>query len=232
MNLRFRFVKLGRVRWTSHRDVARMWERALRRARIPIAYTEGFSPRPKLSFGLALPTGCESLAEYVDVALASPVELAGLQARMTFLLPAGVDVTAVSTVPADSDSLQQDVTSCSWEIEVPTSSPDELRKAVERVLGADSLPLERERKGRREVDDLRPAVLALSTAGTADGRSLLIAELATRPRGVRPVELARLMGLELGLAKRTIQWIERDGSRSEPLAADPAFAAEAKDRAS
>ncbi len=55
VRLRIRFAKMGRVRWTSHRDVARMWERALRRARLPMAYTEGFSPRPKLSFGLALP---------------------------------------------------------------------------------------------------------------------------------------------------------------------------------
>ena len=69
MRVRFRFAKLGKVRFTSQRDVARMWERALRRAGLPLAYTEGFSPRPQLSFGLALPTGCESLAEYLDVAL-------------------------------------------------------------------------------------------------------------------------------------------------------------------
>src|ERR1019366_4196594 len=69
MRIRFRFAKLGKIRFTSQRDVARMWERALRRAALPLAYTEGFSPRPQLSFGLALPTGCESLAEYLDVVL-------------------------------------------------------------------------------------------------------------------------------------------------------------------
>ena len=69
MRIRFRFAKLGKIRCTSQRDVARMWERALRRAGLPLAYTEGFSPRPQLSFGLALPTGCESVAEYLDVAL-------------------------------------------------------------------------------------------------------------------------------------------------------------------
>ena len=57
MRIRLRFRKQGKVRFTSHRDVARMWERALRRLQLPVAYTEGFSPRPKLSFGLALPTG-------------------------------------------------------------------------------------------------------------------------------------------------------------------------------
>ena len=65
MRLRVRFVKLGRVRFTSHRDVARMWERAVRRIGLPVARTEGFSPRPKLAFGLALSTGHESLAEYL-----------------------------------------------------------------------------------------------------------------------------------------------------------------------
>jgi len=69
MRIRFRYSKLGKIRFTSQRDVARMWERAIRRAHLPIAYTEGFSPRPQLSFGLALPTGAESLAEYLDMAL-------------------------------------------------------------------------------------------------------------------------------------------------------------------
>ena len=64
MRIRFRFAKLGKIRFTSQRDVARMCERALRRASLPLAYTEGFSPRPQLSFGLALPTGAESLAEH------------------------------------------------------------------------------------------------------------------------------------------------------------------------
>ena len=70
MKLRLRFSKTGKVRWTSHRDVARMWERAFRRTRLPLVYTAGFSPRPKISFGLALPTGHESVAEYLDVELA------------------------------------------------------------------------------------------------------------------------------------------------------------------
>src|SRR6478672_6634244 len=67
MKVRIRFSKLGKIRFTSHRDVARIWERALRRAAVPVAYTEGFSPHPKLSFGLALSTGHESLGEYLDV---------------------------------------------------------------------------------------------------------------------------------------------------------------------
>ena len=75
--LRLRFTKAGKVRFTSHRDVARMWERALRRSRLPVAYSQGFSPHPLVSFGLALPTGCESHGEYLDVRLgpAAPEEI-------------------------------------------------------------------------------------------------------------------------------------------------------------
>jgi radical SAM-linked protein len=202
-----------------------MWERALRRARLPVAYTEGFSPRPKLSFGLALPTGCESCAEYLDVALREPVAAPELAATLSSLLPDGVDVLAAQVLPTGTGSLQEEVTSCRWEIDVPHMDPDALSAVVARVLGAEVLPVMRERKGRPVTDDLRPSVLALSSAGPSGDGAGLLAELGTRPRGVRPAELAQVMGIEFGLARRTNQWIERDGSRWEPLATTAADAA-------
>jgi radical SAM-linked protein len=230
MKVRTRFTKLGRVRWTSHRDVARMWERALRRGRVPVAYTAGFSPRPQLSFGLALPTGCESVAEYLDITLAEPFDAAAVGALLGPLLPEGVDVVAAGVIEPGTASLQEAVSSCTWEIEVP-GDPDDLGAAIERVLGAGSLPIQRERKGRQVVDDLRPSVLALSSVAGASG-PVLLAELGTRPRGVRPSELAQAMGIELGLARRTRQLIECDGSRWEPLVADHPGAAISWERAS
>jgi hypothetical protein len=118
--VRFRFIKTGKIRWTSHRDVARMWERAFRRVGLPLSYSAGFSPRPKVSFGLALPTGHESVAEYLDVDLA--VEVAGLDApaldammaSLSEALPAGVDVTAGALIEARAPSLQESVLSCTW----------------------------------------------------------------------------------------------------------------------
>jgi radical SAM-linked protein len=225
VRLRIRFAKIGRVRWTSHRDVARMWERALRKARLPVAYTEGFSPRPKLSFGLALPTGCESEAEYLDVALREPVAPDEVTSTFSSLLPVGVDVVAAQVLPEGAGSLQEEVTSCRWEIDVPQLDPDGLDQVIARVLGAEVLSVTRERKGRPVTDDLRPSVLGLSSSGPCGSGTLLVAELGTRPRGVRPAELAQVMGTELGLARRTNQWIERDGSRWEPLATPAADAA-------
>jgi radical SAM-linked protein len=237
--LRIRFTKLGKVRFTSHRDVARMWERALRRSGLAVARSQGFNPRPLLSFGLALPTGAESLAEYLDVALvpgelAVPDEKTGpelddLVGRFTGLLPEGIDATAVALLDDRAGSLQQEVTSCSWELEVLCVTASELARRVEHLLGAPSVSVRRERKGRNFDDDLRPSVRSLALAEPREGDPApggspvrLQAELATRPRGVRPRELVEALGVDLVIARarRTQQWIERDGARWEPLTAD------------
>jgi radical SAM-linked protein len=245
VRIRLRFSKVGKVRFTSQRDVARMWERALRRARLPMAYTEGFSPRPQLSFGLALPTGCESLAEYVDVLLddtrpeTARVEVGALPARLSGMLPEGLDVHAGEPVERRATSLQQEVTSCSWTMSVRGIGRPELEERVAALLASPEVWIARERKGRHERDDLRPSVLALAVAGrragtaSADGPDDvvdLVAELSCQPRGVRPVELVRGLlavgsptgddgpGPVLDRACRTNQWIERDGVRREPVA--------------
>ncbi|MDA8293977.1 MAG: TIGR03936 family radical SAM-associated protein [Actinomycetota bacterium] len=230
MRIRFRYAKLGKVRFTSQRDVARMWERALRRAALPVAYSAGFSPRPLLSFGLALPTGAESLAEFVDIVLdegrVEPDEVVphALVGRLAPFLPDGVTVRAAALV--DGGSLQHEVTACGWELLVDGARCAAVAEAVASLLAASSVPLVRERKGRQAEDDLRPAIRELSLVGGAeDERVVVVAEVATQPRGVRPAELVRALaeqtvdvaGLALAGACRTAQWIERDGQRWEPL---------------
>jgi radical SAM-linked protein len=221
--LRIRFQKLGKVRWTSHRDVARMWERACRRVRVPLAWTGGFSPRPKLSFGLALPTGAESFAEYLDLELApdAEVDVEGLPALLSPALPAGVDVTALAVVDPRAPSLQEDVDSCTWRVAFAPGV--ELAAVVERALASSSLLVERERKGRLSVDDVRPAILALSATTTSDGEPELEALLVTQARALRPQELLQALDPNLEAARvcRTHQWIERDGLREEPLTVAP-----------
>jgi radical SAM-linked protein len=226
LRFRFRYSKLGRIRFTSQRDVARMWERALRRADLPVAWSEGFSPRPLLSFGLALPTGCESTAEYLDVRLAQapqPLENGThLADRLTALLPEGLHVEAVAALDDAAGSLQQAVTSCSWILEVRGVGERELSERIERLLAAPRIPLRRERKGRLAEDDLRPSVLALGLSGPGPAMTSppgIVAELATQPRGVRPTELLEGLGADLALvrARRTNQWIEHAGVRREPL---------------
>jgi radical SAM-linked protein len=237
VKVRIRFAKTGKVRWTSHRDVARMWERALRRVRLPVAYTEGFSPRPRVSFGLALPTGHESVAEYLDVELSGSGgqedELAN-PAVLSDALPDGVEVLAVAVLDGRVPSLQHDVTSCSWEVEVVGVGRATLAGLVEGALMAGQLLVTRERKGREVTDDLRPAIVSLGVLEGQQEGTLLGTELATHPRGVRPNELLQALGsgLEMGRVRRTHQWIERDGARWEPLPPGATHAPHAWERAS
>jgi len=221
MRLRIRFTKLGKVRFTSHRDVARIWERALRRAQVPVARSQGFSPRPRLHFGLALSTGYESLAEYLDVDLAegAAIHLAGLPERLTASLPAGFAATAVGEVAAGTSSLQHAVVASRWDIEVLGLGPATLTDRVADLMAAPELVTTRSRKGADVVDDVRPHLLALQLLGSTDGGVLLGADLAARDRALRPSELVALLGdgATEGRIRRIHQFTEQNGVRSEPL---------------
>ena len=224
MRVRLRFSKLGKIRFISHRDVARIWERAFRRAELPVAYSEGFSPRPRLSFGLALPTGHESLGEYLDVDLApatgDPIDVDQLPARLDPCLPVGLDAQGAAVIESGTPSLQQAVTSCSWRIEVVGTTADRLDALVRCAMAAATLPIERSRKGREEHIDLRPAVLSAEVVGPTDWGAALSAELATQPRSARPSDLVAALGpgLDEGRVCRTHQWILVDGVGAEPVA--------------
>jgi radical SAM-linked protein len=233
--VRIRFTKLGKIRWTSHRDVARMWERAFRRVQLPLAYSAGFSPRPKVSFGLALPTGHESVAEYLDAELvdeaAPEFDVDNLPGRLSAALPVGVDATAAEVIAPGTPSLQEDVTSCTWRwAAAPKEGADPLGEErlaarVAAVLGASSVVITRTRKGEELTDDIRAGIGNLQLLGPvgpdpSDGM-WLEAELACWPRTLRPSEV--LVALHPGLEERQVrrmhQWILRDGARREPLVA-------------
>jgi radical SAM-linked protein len=237
--VRIRFSKQGKVRFTSHRDVARIWERALRRADVPIAYTEGFTPRPKLSFGLALSTGYESHGEYLDVALREPhdhVAVEQLPALLAAALPAGIEVQSAVALPPGTGSLQQAVTSCTWHIEVGGVGPSHAATSVARVLAAAELTLTRERKGQQVSGDVRPAILDLRVLGpvteavaplaprAAGIGTALEAELATQPRALRPAELITAIDPAWVVTRvtRIHQWTQAGGARCEVIDLGPA----------
>lgn len=230
MKLRIRFTKTGKVRFTSHRDVARLWERAVRRVALPVAYSQGFTPRPRLSFGLALSTGYESQAEYLDVDLdperSADVDPSALAEPLTRALPFGMDVSAIRVLEPGAESLQQVIDSCRFTIDVPGVDLATARAAVARLLEAETLPVTRERKGKMATDDIRPGIWHLAADAYGDG-VLLDAELAARPRALRPSELLTALALPgpERLVCRTHQWILLDGHRHEPLPADIRWAA-------
>ena len=229
--VRIRFTKIGKIRWTSHRDVARMWERAFRRVGLPLVYSEGFSPRPRVSFGLALSTGHESVAEYLDVELSdlSDVDIPGLPARLSDALPSGVDATAAEVLVPRTPSLQEDVVACSWRWVGATREgsepigPDQMDARIASVLAAPSVVVNRSRKGAQQAEDIRPGILDLQLLGPV-GFDLshgiwLQADLACQPRSLRPADVVLALGADLEErdVRRMHQWILREGARREPL---------------
>ncbi len=222
--LRIRYTKNGKIRFVSHRDVARLFERACRKVMLPVAYSQGFSPRPKLSFGLALSVAHESDSEFLDVELTEQVELDDLESKLTAALPDGLAVEALRWTRVGEESLQEAISSCSWRIEVVGADHDAVVAAVGRVVEAPELPLERIRKGKTRTDDVRPMIVDLTVEGQTDTGTQLVAELATRPSALRPAELVGALGLDglsEGRVRRTNQWTFVDGERSEPLAPSP-----------
>ena len=146
--IRVRFAKRGRLRFLSHRDVARSVERAVRRAGIPVAHSHGFSPHPRLSWIGAAPTGVASEAEYLEIGLTRPVDPGTLATMLDAALPDGLDVLAAA--PAEGTPLAERIDASEWRIALPGVAPDDLRRAVAALLAADAA-------GRRAGDAVGPA---------------------------------------------------------------------------
>ncbi|HEY3097068.1 MAG TPA: TIGR03936 family radical SAM-associated protein [Acidimicrobiia bacterium] len=224
--VRIRFAKHGKVRFISHRDVARAFERAFRVERLPLAFTQGFAPRPKVSFGLALSVGHESDAEYLDFELVGPVPLDPLASRLSGALPEGIDVTGVAPLVDRAPALQESVTAVSYRVAVNRDhgalEGAELAGIVEGARASSALPVTRNRKGREVTDDLRPIVRSMTVVDVDDLGPVLDLELSTNPRGARPAEVLAAISGDLVDRRvlRTHQWIERGGARLEPLEAD------------
>ena len=177
--IRVRFAKRGRLRFLSHRDVARSMERAVRRAGIPVSHSQGFSPHPRLSWIGAAPTGAASEAEYLEIGLIRPVDPAELAGALDAALPEGLDVLAVAV--AEGVPLAERIDASEWRIELPGVCGDDLRRAVAALEAADTVVVERVTPaGRREVD-VRGALV---DARVVDG-----AAAAADPVAVGPCEL-------------------------------------------
>jgi radical SAM-linked protein len=182
--LRLRYTKRGRLRFTSHRDIARAFERALRRAQVPMAYSAGFSPHPKISWVGAAPTGVASEAEYVEISVAERVDLARLQAALDESLPAGIDITEVVEAPVGT-SLPDRIEASHWQIRLPGVGVDGAQQAVSLFLTAESVVVERLMKDGRRQLDARAAVVRMSAGGDQDCATLDVVVRHVTP-AVRP----------------------------------------------
>jgi radical SAM-linked protein len=202
--VRLRYAKRGRLRFTSHRDFARAFERALRRAGVPMAYSAGFSPHPKVSYLGAAPTGVASEAEYVEIGVAEAVDPEQVRAALDAALPDGLDV--VEAVTAGPGSLAERMQASAWHIELPGIDPETAQAAMERFLAETTIPVERVTKAGRKAVDARAAVVrataAPSAAGEPDGASRAILDLVVRQvtPAVRPDDVLEALRIVAGLA--------------------------------
>ncbi len=154
-----RYAKRGRMRFASHRDVARAIERGVRKAGVPVAYSAGFSPHPRISYTGGAPTGSASEAEYLEISLTSRWEPAHLGRLLDAALPDGMDVVDVVEVDAKSALLRLDASQ--WEVLLPGVSADAARSATDALLAAPTAIVERlTSKGKRQLD-ARAAIVSL-----------------------------------------------------------------------
>ena len=165
-HLLVRYAKRGKMRFASHLDVARAFERGVRRAGLPIAYSAGFTPHPKISYAGGAPTGVASEAEYLSLALTSRNEADVVRERLNAALPDGIDVIAVTE---DAGGLPASrLTASEWQVILPGLTPDNVAPVVRKFLALEQAPVERlTSKGMRRMD-ARAAVVTLDVHGLED----------------------------------------------------------------
>ncbi|MET9497295.1 TIGR03936 family radical SAM-associated protein [Streptomyces sp. NPDC006552] len=157
--IRLRYTKRGRLRFTSHRDFQRAFERALRRAEVPMAYSAGFTPHPKVSYANAAPTGTGSEAEYLEIALTAPRDPGTLKDLLDESMPIGLDI--VDAVEARTPGLADRLAASVWELRLDGVSVDEAARAAEAFRAAESVEVQRRTKNGIRTFDARAAVAAL-----------------------------------------------------------------------
>jgi radical SAM-linked protein len=195
--LRITFARGEAIKYISHLDLARVWERALRRARVPLAYSQGFNPRPKMAFAAALPVGYTAAAEVVDIFLEEPLDPLELVRRLAVVLPSGLQVISIEKIDPGLPALQPQVWAADYLVDVAWRGERvELEARIVALLAASTLPRERVRKGQRRSYDLRPLVEDLKLEdGDAEGHRLWMRLRYGTGGTARPEDVLDALGL-------------------------------------
>lgn len=198
MRIRITFAKQGALRYTGHLDLHRLWERAARRAELPLAYSQGFHPQPKMTIAAALPLGFSSRCEVIDLRLEREIPLDGLRDKLQQTLPTGIRVSSVESVDEKSPALQTQVASAEYEVALtePADSSD-LKRRIDSVMESKSII--RERRGK--TYDLRPLIEELTLIpthlpeGAGPGVRMFMRLAAREGATGRPEEVLDILGI-------------------------------------
>lgn len=186
--LQVRYAKRGRARFTSHRDFSRAFERALRRAGVPMAYSSGYNPHQRVSFANASPTGAATEAEYLEIGLAEVVDPEAVRVALDAALPDGLHVLEVVVAPPGG--IADRLSASAWRIGVTGVPRDVLERAVAALLAAEHAEVERMTKTGLRTFDARAAVIALAVV---DDHTLELVSVQGTPL-VRPDDVLQALG--------------------------------------
>lgn len=193
--LRIVFGKGAELKYISHLDLLRVWERALRRARVPLAYSEGFNPRPRLFFAAALAVGCTGRAEILDLLLERRVELDQFVLAVRAQMPHGLELDSVSEVALTGPTLSSEVIAAEYEARVQESR-DAVQARVDSLISAASIPRQRERPAGARAYDLRPLIQDLQLESEHNGATVIRMRLQADAHGTgRPDEVMAALGM-------------------------------------
>ena len=196
MRIRITFSKQGALRYTGHLDLHKLWERAARRAELPLAYSQGFHPQPKMNLASALPLGFSSRCEVLDMRLERDIPLDGLSDRLNNTLPSGIHVLDVEQVEERAPALQTQVVAAEYEVRMIEADPSgsassgfgaDLEQRIESLMAAESMI--RTRRGKEY--DLRPLIEELGIMNDKIAMKLSAREGATG----RPEEVLDALGI-------------------------------------
>ena len=198
MRNRVTYTRSDAIRFTGHLDFQRVWERTLRRSRLPVAYSQGFNPQARIQIACALPLGFTSQCELLDFWLEADRPLAEIEQALAGSVPPGIEVLHLEEVDPHQPALQTQVTGTQYRVTLldPYSSSD-LELRIQNLLAAPSLC----RTWREKTYDLRPLVETLACSPTADGNPQIIMRLSARQNATgRPEEVLSALGLKPLLA--------------------------------
>src|SRR5439155_22251773 len=194
--LRVTFARGEEMKYITHLDLMRFWERALRRAELPVAYSEGFTPQPQISLAAPLPVGTTSDAELMDVFVTERIAPREFLAKAAAQLPAGIAVVAAEEVGLALPSVQADVRFAEYEVTVSGADRDDTERKIDAFLTASSVPWEHRRQEEVRSYDIRALVESIDVADGSDGELRLRMRLRSDSSGSgRPEQVVAALGL-------------------------------------
>jgi len=194
--LKIEFAKEGLARFISHLELLKTWERTLRRAAVPISYSEGFNPHPRMSFALPLAVGCEGHREYLEIMLEAEADLEAMKDSLSRALPEGLRVIALTPLSDRNPPLMAQVEGASYLVSAPFSRPisaEDLKKALDVFRAMSEAVIIKDGKHGPKLQDVRPGIYCLQAELKYSRIELLMTLKAGSQGNVRPEDVVKAM---------------------------------------